>query len=69
MFPEKWMPLYGMVTFSLIPYAEAMSRSREQDALLERAGYDVVERAISEGRESVEQVVFGGSLSRHVDDI
>ena len=33
-FPRAWKPLYSMVTFSTIPYAEAMERAENQDRLL-----------------------------------
>lgn len=32
--PEKWLPLYSMVTFSHIPYAEAMKEGERQDAIM-----------------------------------
>ncbi|MFP4597891.1 MAG: FAD-dependent oxidoreductase [Persicimonas sp.] len=35
MFPETWVPLYSMVTFSNIPYAEARERADKQDRLLD----------------------------------
>jgi kynurenine 3-monooxygenase len=35
-FPDRFVPLYTMVTFTRIPYAEAVRRSRRQDALLRR---------------------------------
>lgn len=35
MFPSRFIPLYSMVTFSRIPYAEAVKKARVQDALLE----------------------------------
>jgi len=34
-FPRKWRPLYSMVTFSTIPYAEAQDRAATQDRLLD----------------------------------
>lgn len=34
-FPEHWLPLYSLVTFSHRPYREALERGRRQDALLE----------------------------------
>lgn len=49
MFPQQWIPLYTMVTFTTIGYAEAMRRSKAQDALLDRVGLDAVEQAIAEG--------------------
>jgi kynurenine 3-monooxygenase len=58
MFPDRWMPLYGMVTFSTIPYAEAQERERQQDNLLDETGYDVVENAIALGSERVEEVLW-----------
>ena len=33
---ESYLPLYSMVTFSHIPYAEAQRRGREHDAFMER---------------------------------
>jgi kynurenine 3-monooxygenase len=57
MFPRQWVPLYTMVTFSTIPYSEALERSRQQDALLERLGYDTVEAAIESGPEKVRQLL------------
>ncbi len=58
MFPDRWTPLYEMVTFSHLPYADALEQSRRQDTLLEEIGYDRVEEAIAEGRERVDEVVF-----------
>lgn len=55
LFPDRWIPLYTMVTFTTIPYAEALQRSRDQDALLERIGLDTIETAIAQGREAVER--------------
>jgi hypothetical protein len=61
MLGERWMPLYSMVTFSTIPYAEAMRRAKEQDRLLDTVGLDVVEGAIDEGKERVEAALWGGA--------
>jgi kynurenine 3-monooxygenase len=52
MFPQHWMALYSMVTFSTIPYATALDRSQRQDALLEKIGYDEIEKAIEQGPEA-----------------
>lgn len=35
-FGERYLPLYSMVTFSHLPYAEALRRGRAHDALMER---------------------------------
>ncbi len=32
--PDKWTPLYSMVTFSHIPYAEALAEGQRQDAIM-----------------------------------
>lgn len=32
--PDKWMPLYSMVTFSHIPYAEALAEGQRQDRIM-----------------------------------
>lgn len=34
--PEKWLPLYSMVTFSHIPYDEAKKEGERQDAIMEQ---------------------------------
>ncbi len=36
--PTAWVPLYTMVSFTTIPYAEARARAARQDAVVERAG-------------------------------
>ena len=33
--PEKWVPLYSMVTFSELRYSEALARGKEQDKIME----------------------------------
>ncbi len=35
-YPEKWKPLYSMVTFSDTPYSVAMSEGRRQDKVMEK---------------------------------
>lgn len=36
LFGDAYLPLYSMVTFSHLPYAEALRKGREHDALMER---------------------------------
>jgi kynurenine 3-monooxygenase len=36
--PQRWIPLYTMVSFTNIPYAEAKARAEHQDLLLKKAG-------------------------------
>lgn len=33
--PEKWLPLYSQVTFSHIPYADAVANAKKQDAIMD----------------------------------
>jgi len=33
-YPDKWMPLYSQVTFSNIPYSEALNVGKRQDAIM-----------------------------------
>lgn len=33
-FPQRWIPLYSMVTFNRIPYHEVAERRRRQDKVL-----------------------------------
>lgn len=35
-YPEHWVPLYNMVTFSHLPYAEALSLGKKQDAIMQQ---------------------------------
>ncbi|HPH83382.1 MAG TPA: FAD-dependent monooxygenase, partial [Flavobacteriales bacterium] len=35
-YPTKWMPLYSMVTFSHIPYSEALALGKKQEAIMEK---------------------------------
>jgi len=37
LFPQSFMPLYSMISFSNIPYAEAVRRARNQDKTIERS--------------------------------
>ncbi len=34
-YPEQWVPLYNMVTFSHRPYAEALNTGKKQDAIMQ----------------------------------
>ena len=34
-YPNKWLPLYSMVTFSDIPYAKAWSLGQKQEAMMQ----------------------------------
>lgn len=38
LFPNSWIPLYSMVTFSRIPYAECLRRRQWQDKMLAASG-------------------------------
>lgn len=56
-FPEKWMPLYEQVTFSHIPYEEALERGDVQNNIMQR----VMDRPDIEeawDSESVEQAII-----------
>lgn len=55
---DTWVPRYGMVTFSDIPYAEVYQRSLMQDAILKELN----------ARADSDQIISGGVLSReHLD--
>ena len=51
-YPEDWVPLYSMVTFSHLPYAEALATGKLQDQIFKRAkreGYlDDAKRMVDE---------------------
>jgi len=36
--PQHWVPLYGMVAHTTIPYADALARAKRQDRILRQAG-------------------------------
>jgi len=36
LYPERWTPLYEMVTFSDLRYSEALARGKEQDRIMEQ---------------------------------
>lgn len=58
-FPDRWISLYSMVTFSTIPYDEARDRARSQDTLLSDIGFSRVEEAIEQGSEAVGELLWG----------
>lgn len=58
LFPDRWIPLYTMVTFTTLPYSEARRRAREQDALLDSVGLDEVEQALTQGPDSVARCLW-----------
>lgn len=35
LYPDKWMPLYSQVTFSHIPYSEALAAGKRQDVIMD----------------------------------
>ena len=37
LFPESYTPLYEMISFSTIPYADAVAKAKHQDGLIVRA--------------------------------
>jgi kynurenine 3-monooxygenase len=37
LFPEKWVPLYSMVTFSRTRYSEVVEKRNQQDRLISTA--------------------------------
>jgi len=34
--PDKWIPLYGMVTFTDLPYSHALKQGQKQDAIMKK---------------------------------
>ena len=34
--PDKWIPLYSMVTFSDIPYHEALAEGKRQEKIMDK---------------------------------
>ncbi len=59
LFPDRWVPLYTMVTFTTLPYSQARRRAAEQEALLDRIGLDVVERAVEQSTDSIARLLYG----------
>lgn len=42
LFPRHWIPLYTMVTFSVIPYKEVIDRRKRQDEILSKSLWSFV---------------------------
>uniref|UniRef100_A0AC35GET0 Uncharacterized protein n=1 Tax=Panagrolaimus sp. PS1159 TaxID=55785 RepID=A0AC35GET0_9BILA len=40
-FPNSWIPLYSMVTFTRIPYHEVIEKRAHQDKILNRIGMGI----------------------------
>jgi kynurenine 3-monooxygenase len=36
LYPDRWLPLYSMVTFSHIPYSKALEEGRRQESIMEK---------------------------------
>jgi kynurenine 3-monooxygenase len=64
-FPDKWLPLYTMVTFSDMPYSKAMKLGKEHDEILENIVLEIpdIETQIESGtaRQLLEDYVNQGS--------
>jgi len=58
MFPDRWIPLYTMVTFTTLPYSEARRRAAAQDALLDAVGIDRLEQSLDGGADLVGQLLW-----------
>ena len=35
-FPDKWLPLYAMVTYTHLPYAQALATGKRQDKIMRK---------------------------------
>lgn len=59
MYGDRWIPLYSMVTFSHMPYSEALRKGKEQDALLEKLVAQGAKADLEDGklRELVDQLI------------
>lgn len=57
--PGKWIPLYSMITFSDMPYAEALKKGKRQDAILEHL---MAQPDITEAWKK-------GDISKHIEEI
>jgi len=63
-FPEKYMPLYSMVTFSQKPYSEALSEGLQHDALFKNIlQTDNIEQMVEQGLASVQLEKWLGKLN------
>jgi kynurenine 3-monooxygenase len=64
-FPDKWLPLYTMVTFSDMPYAQATRLGKEHDEILENIVLEIpdIESMIDKGtaKEALESFVSQGT--------
>jgi len=61
-FPDKWLPLYSMVTFSDIPYSTAWNEGKRQDALMQKVmNIEGIEKTwnTEEGFKQITKMVLG----------
>lgn len=61
LFPDRYLPLYSLISFTSVPYVEALRRDREQRVLVDRVMElpDIRERLDSdEIRGAIETLMF-----------
>ncbi|MFA0961418.1 FAD-dependent oxidoreductase [Roseivirga sp. BDSF3-8] len=63
-FPDQWMPLYSMVTFSHMPYSEAMQKGVQQDRAMK-----VVMKHMNATFENYESLNYSAMLARLKDEM
>ncbi|MGB5928118.1 MAG: NAD(P)/FAD-dependent oxidoreductase [Cyclobacteriaceae bacterium] len=61
-FPEQWIPLYSMVTFTHMPYAEAMRKGMQQDKAMK-----VVMKHMNASAENYQDLNYSAMLARLKD--
>ncbi len=64
LYPDKYMPLYSMVTFSQLPYAEAFKKGEEQNKKLKNImlRHDVVKLFENEKIDDLIHQIFGSEV-------
>ena len=58
MYPEKWIPLYSMVSFTNISYAEAWEIGMKQEKLMEKVMKTTNIKEVWETDEIMQKMLF-----------
>ncbi len=61
--PERYVPLYTMVTFSDLPYAEALRRAQVHDNFFKGVGQDIMLIVANQPQEEVSGVIMDGWMT------
>jgi kynurenine 3-monooxygenase len=56
--PDKWLPLYSMVTFTDLPYSHALKQGQKQDAIMKKVLSSIADIETKWNSKEVEQLML-----------